>query len=133
MPYHAFISYSHAADGKLAPALQNALHRIAKPWYKRRALHIFRDHTNLSIAPELWGSIQTALSDSQYFILLASPEAAASKWVQQEVKFWLDNKPKNTLLIALTEGNIVWDSQANDFDWNLTIALPKNLKKCLYC
>ena len=24
--YHAFMSYSHAADGKLAPALQDALH-----------------------------------------------------------------------------------------------------------
>ena len=31
MRYDAFLSYSHAADGKLAPALQRALHRFAKP------------------------------------------------------------------------------------------------------
>ena len=40
----AFISYSHAADGKLAPALQSALQRFAKSWYRRRALrrtHLF--------------------------------------------------------------------------------------------
>lgn len=128
MPYNAFISYSHAADGKLAPALQHALHRIAKPWYKIRALHIFRDQTNLSVAPELWQSILGALSDSQYFILLASPEAAGSKWVQQEVDYWLTNKSKATLLIALTEGSITWDSETNDFDWNLTTALPQKLK-----
>ena len=46
--YDAFISYSHAADGKLAPALENALQRFAKPWYRRRALHLFRDQTSLS-------------------------------------------------------------------------------------
>ena len=34
--YTAFISYSHAADGKLAPALQLALHRFARPWYRLR-------------------------------------------------------------------------------------------------
>jgi hypothetical protein len=32
--YKAFISYSHAADGKLAPALQTALHNFTKPWYR---------------------------------------------------------------------------------------------------
>ena len=29
--YNAFISYSHAADGKLAPKLQVALEKFAKP------------------------------------------------------------------------------------------------------
>lgn len=37
MAYDAFISYSHAADGRLAPAVQAALPRLAKPWYRRRA------------------------------------------------------------------------------------------------
>jgi hypothetical protein len=43
MSYKAFLSYSHAADGKLAPALQSALHRFAKPWYRKRAIKVFRD------------------------------------------------------------------------------------------
>src|SRR2546425_2986014 len=30
--YHAFISYSHAVDDQLAPAMQRALQRFAKPW-----------------------------------------------------------------------------------------------------
>jgi hypothetical protein len=29
----AFISHSHAVDGRLAPALQAGLHRFVKPWY----------------------------------------------------------------------------------------------------
>ena len=51
MTYKGFVSYSHAADGQLAPVLQSALHRFAKPWYRLRALHVFRDETNLSVNP----------------------------------------------------------------------------------
>ena len=46
--FHGFISYSHAADGRIAAALQNGLQRFAKPWYRTRALHIFRDDTSLA-------------------------------------------------------------------------------------
>jgi hypothetical protein len=45
MSYDAFISYSHAADGLLAPRLQDGLQRFAKPWWRRRALHVFRDES----------------------------------------------------------------------------------------
>jgi hypothetical protein len=58
MQFDGFVSYSHAADGQLAPAIQSALHRLARPWYRRRALHVFRDQTNLSAAPELWSRIR---------------------------------------------------------------------------
>ena len=51
--YDAFVSYSHAADGRLAPALQRGLQSLAKPWYRRRALRVFRDETSLSASPEL--------------------------------------------------------------------------------
>ena len=67
-----------AADGTLAPALQSALHRFGKPWYKLRALHIFKDQTNLAVNPALWTNIREALDQSLFFILFASPESAAS-------------------------------------------------------
>src|SRR5262245_3977488 len=91
--YRAFISYSHAVDGKLAPALQLGLHRFAKPWYRLRAVRVFRDEASLSANPALWSSIESALASSDFFILLASPEAAASRWVSLEVDFWLAHKP----------------------------------------
>src|SRR3954449_1084957 len=128
MRYNAFISYSHAADGKLAPALQSALQRFAKPWYRRRALRIFRDQTSLAATPELWPTIQTALDDSRYFLLLASPEAAQSKWVRREVSHWLATKPAGRLFIVLTGGELVWDETAGDFDWTKTTSLPQELR-----
>ena len=38
--YRGFISYSHAVDGELAPAVQLALHRFARPWYRLRAIRV---------------------------------------------------------------------------------------------
>jgi len=129
MLYKAFISYSHGADHQLAPALQSALHRFTKPWYRLRALRVFRDKTNLAANPGLWSSIEKALGESEYFILLASPQAAASPWVQRETDHWLHQRSNDQILIVLTDGELVWDSIANDFDWSRTNALPKNLEK----
>lgn len=127
--YKAFISYSHSVDNQLAPALRTALHGFAKPWYRLRTMRVFRDETGLAITPALWPSIQAALLDSEYFILLASPDAAASEWVQREVDCWLDHRPADHLLIALTHGEIRWNDAAHDFDWNGTDALPRRLSK----
>ena len=124
MRYDAFLSYSHAADGRLAPALQHALHRFARPWNRMRALRVFRDTTSLAATPELWPTIVAALGESSHFLLLASPQAAASKWVQREVEWWLANRPADKLFVLLTAGTIAWDEDTRDFDWKLTTALP---------
>ena len=79
MRYDAFISYSHAADNAAAPALQAALHAFARPWNRMRALRVFRDQTSLAASPELWPAIEAALADARWLLLMASPEAAASR------------------------------------------------------
>ena len=109
MPYNAFISYSHTADNIPAAALQSALHRFAKPWYKLRALHVFRDQTNLAVNPALWSSIRDALDQSLFLILLASPEAAASPWVEKETEYWIGRNGPSHILIVLTGGILKWD------------------------
>jgi len=123
--YDAFISYSHAADNKLAPSLQTGLQRLAKPWYSLRAMRVFRDETDLTATPEGWTDIQQALYTSRYFLLLASREGARSKWVSKEVEYWLEAGRLNELLIVLTDGVIVWEG--DDFDWKQTNALPRFL------
>ena len=111
--YNAFISYSHAADGRMAPALQAALERFAKPWYKLRNLNIFRDEASLSASPHLWSNIQEALDDSEYLIYMASPESAQSKWVNKEIEYWLETKSLDTILIVLSDGNLYWNNGDN--------------------
>ena len=106
--YDGFISYSHAADDLLAPRLQAGLQRFAKPWWKRRALRIFRDESSLSAKPHLWSSITDALDQSAWFVLLLSPEAAESPWVNNEVEYWLANKDADKIIPVLTDGDFTW-------------------------
>jgi hypothetical protein len=73
---------------------------------------------------DLWKGIEQALAASSNFILLASPEAAKSKWVNREVEWWRDNKPAHKLYIALTGGTLRWDDDQNDWDWAGTTCLP---------
>ncbi|TMJ02919.1 MAG: TIR domain-containing protein [Alphaproteobacteria bacterium] len=86
--YDAFVSYSHAKDKPVAAALQSVIQKLGKPWYRRRALRLFRDDTSLSATPGLWPTIEQALGNSRYLILLTSPQAAASPWVNKEVAWW---------------------------------------------
>jgi WD40 repeat protein len=125
--YDAFVSYSHGQDQALAQALQSELQRFARPWYRPRALRVFRDQTNLSASPGLWRSIEQALKQSSWFIFMASPASAKSRWVQQEVKWWLTHRDAGQILIALTMGEIHWAGE--DFDWSRTDAIPAQLSR----
>jgi WD40 repeat protein len=115
MRYDGFISYSHAADGQLAPALQKALQRLAKPWFRRRSLEIFRDETGLSVDPHLWGAIVKALDDSEWFVLLTSPLAAQSEWVNREIEHWKAHRSVDRILPVVTDGHWQWDEATGDF------------------
>src|SRR4051794_5430330 len=87
--YDAFISYSHGADLEFAARLQRGLQTLAKPWYQRRqVIKVYRDQTDLAAAPELLAAILQELDRSRFLILMASPEAAASKWVHREIDHW---------------------------------------------
>ncbi|MEV6024849.1 TIR domain-containing protein [Streptomyces sp. NPDC052036] len=125
--FDAFVSYSQRADRDLAVALRGALHRFARPWYRLRALRVFQDEASLSADPGLWPGIEDALSRSRYLVLLASPEAAASVWVDREVEYWKANKPAEHVLLVVTRGDYVWDDAAADFDWERSDALPRAL------
>ena len=126
--YDAFVSYSRQADARVAEFLQRGLQQFAKPWYRLRILHVFRDDVSLSANPGLWSSITEALNASDYFILLASAPAATSEWVSREVDHWLQHADARRLLIVVTEGELRWDRTHNDFDWSLQPPLPPPLR-----
>lgn len=126
--YHAFISYSHRADAKLAPVLQRALERLGTPWWKRAPVRVFRDDSSLPASAALWPAIETGLRLSEYLVLLASPASAASTWVDKELQWWLANRPRDRLLIVVTAGRIAYDAHVHDFDWEQTDCLPPSLR-----
>ena len=126
--YTAFLSYSHAADGRLAEVIQSRLQRFATPWYRRRSIRVFRDTTGLGPTPDLWDVIRVALEASDFFILFASEQAAQSHWVGQEVDAFLTARSADRLLIVWTDGELCWDDASGDFDWARTSCLPARLR-----
>lgn len=114
-------------DSSAPVSVPLTLEALAKPLYQRKALRVFRDKTSLAVMPALWPTIQQAPEASRYFILLASPAAAQSPWVQQELAWWRQHREPETLPIVLTAGAIAWDQASGDFAWRFTDALPHGL------
>jgi WD40 repeat protein len=125
--YDAFVSYSHRADTDIAAVLQAGVEKFAKRWHEIRALRLFRDKTSLALTPQLWPAIEHALARSEWFVLMASPEAASSGWVDQEVRWWLEHRSADRILIVLTGGELVWDKNSGNFDWPDSTAIPRSL------
>jgi len=93
--YQAFISYSHR-DAGWAAWLHRALetYRVPKLLVGSAGAHgsvparlapIFRDREELASASDLGREISASLADSANLIVICSPHAAASRWVNEEV------------------------------------------------
>jgi hypothetical protein len=128
-PTGAFISYSREESADLAVALQSALERFAKPWYKLRAVRVFRDDTNMSANPNLRGTIEAELGRCGWLILLASPKAAGSRWVEREIAWWLAHRSANQIMLVQAGGEIVWDATRDCFDAERSSAIPGILRQ----
>jgi WD40 repeat protein len=113
--YDCFLSYSRHPDEKLAQTVRQGLAGLAKPWYRRRALRVFLDTASLPTSSGLQDSIVDALERSRFFILLASPDAAASPWVEREVAWWREHRDPSSFLIADCGAGLNWNEEAGDF------------------
>ncbi len=93
--YRAFISYSHS-DSKWADWLHRGLERYRPPKpligtvtsrgpVPGRLAPIFRDRDELASATDLGAVINKALEESGAQIVICSPKAAQSKWVNEEI------------------------------------------------
>ncbi|NUS01738.1 MAG: toll/interleukin-1 receptor domain-containing protein [Nonomuraea sp.] len=125
--YDAFLSYAWEPDARLVTAVRDGLHRLARPWYRLRALRVFRDQASLPANSALGPSIESALAASRFLIVFLSPRAAASPWVAREIRYWLAYKSVETLRLVLSGGVLVWDDVAGDFDVERSSALPSAL------
>lgn len=94
--FRAFLSYAHR-DEAAARALHRALEGYRVPSRlvgqdtclgpaPRRLGRFFRDRDELSAAGQLSDVLKAALADSQFLIVLVSAAAAASRWVNEEVR-----------------------------------------------
>jgi TIR domain len=126
--YDAFISYSNSQDYRqIARALQRDLHAFARPWNRLRAMRTYRDETHITPAANLWEAIEKALSASRCFVLLASPEAAESPWVQRELEWWLAHHGSDRLFLCVVGGSIEFERASLTLDKARTDCLPVDI------
>ena len=125
MQYDAFLSYAHR-DKDVTSAIQKGLHKIGRRAGQLRALRVFRDDTNLTANPDLWGKITEALQGSRFMIVVLSPQSAASHWVNEEVKHWLDQRGHEGLMLVLAEGRL----HGTPSGGGLTLSSPLRLRRC---
>jgi len=123
LDYDAFLSYTHR-DRPAVSGIQKGLHRIGRRLGQLRALRVFRDDTDLTASPDLWGRITDALDRSRFFIVTLSPLAAQSHWVNQEITYWLQHRGLEQLMLVLVDGNLQWDKNTQRFNPELSNAAP---------
>lgn len=128
MGYDAFISYSHGSDLELAKVTRDGLQKLAKPWNRRRALDIFLDQSSLELSSELGSSLGDRIEDTEWLVLFMSETSADSKWVGAEISEWAAKKSKDKIALVLTTGEIVWDDEANDFDYERSSAVNEGMR-----
>ncbi|WP_026490337.1 outer membrane protein assembly factor BamB family protein [Butyrivibrio sp. XBB1001] len=109
--YNAFISYKHAElDNKVAAQIEKALERyhipkkIQKKTGVKKIERIFRDKDELPITSDLSGTIEDALRNSDYLIVLCSKSTCLSTWVEREITIFLQDHPIDRVLTVLAEG-----------------------------
>lgn len=96
MRYAAFVSYS-SADRRAGEQLQKALEAYAVPASLRgqdfgrgpvpgRIAPVFRDRWDADASADLGATLRTALHASAALIVLCSPAAARSQWVNEEIR-----------------------------------------------
>ncbi|MFE6923369.1 toll/interleukin-1 receptor domain-containing protein [Nocardia sp. NPDC057663] len=122
--YDAFISYTHR-DRPVAAGIQKAMHRIGRRVGRLHALRVFRDATDLTASPDLWARVTDAMDRARYLVVVLSPDAVTSGWVNKEVADWLRKRGPDRLLFVVAGGHLVWDEAAGRFDPDRSdVALP---------
>ena len=112
MRFAAFISYKHA---ELDQWWANWLHRkletyrvpkgITPPQVgTRRIGRVFRDNEELAASSDLSTAIKDALNKSEHLIVICSPAAASSKYVNQEIREFASLGRQDKVLALLVEG-----------------------------
>lgn len=124
--YYAFISYK-SEDVEWAIWLQHELEHYHLPAsfngrtdIRQELRPVFRDIDELS-AGNLPEQIRQALENSQNLIVVCSPQAAASPWVNQEVETFISLGRTDRIFPFIVEGN-----SPKEFFPPALLALPKN-------
>ncbi|MGH6705610.1 MAG: TIR domain-containing protein [Sphingomicrobium sp.] len=112
--YMAFLSYSHDDDKDAAWFHENLEEfRVPKRLIgqltdmgpvPKRLSPIFRDRHELAAAADLGDEIEEAIAGSRFLIVLCSPSAAQSHWINEEIKCFKRLHREDRVLAVILDG-----------------------------
>ena len=113
--YRAFLTYAHKDEDK-ARWLRKQLEDFRVPKHligqnspfgtvPSRLHPIFRDRDELAGAAQLGPLIEQALKDSSHLIILCSPHAVQSRWVNEEIRMFKAMGKENRVLCLILSGD----------------------------
>jgi outer membrane protein assembly factor BamB len=109
--YDAFISYRHGElDGLVAEKLHKMLEAyriprvIAKRIGKKKLTRVFRDREELPTSSNLSDSINDALENSSFLLLICSRRTCESQWVMREAERFGELRGKDCIITLLIDG-----------------------------
>jgi hypothetical protein len=108
-PAHAFdvfLSYSRK-DREIAARLENALerHRFPKSLKtSKRTLNVFRDESDIAAAEDYHRTIEEHLRGSAKLVVVCSPDARKSKYVEDEIRRFIENHGEHDIIPVLVRG-----------------------------
>ncbi len=70
-----------------------------------------------------------AMDASRFLVVVLSPNAAASKWVDRELSYWLDRNGPERLFLVIAGGTLEWDDSEGCFDAARSSAAPDLLTR----
>jgi len=112
--YMAFLSYSHQ-DAAIADWLHETLEEFKVPPQligrltdqgpvPKKLAPIFRDRQELAAAADLSDEIEEAIAASRFLIILCSPAAAKSRWINEEISNFKRIHREDRILAAIVDG-----------------------------
>lgn len=111
MRYDAFISYRHTPlDMEFAKKVHTGLETyhvpaaVRKKTGKKKIQRVFRDQEELPIGSDLNDNIASALRESEYLIVICSPETPSSYWVSKEIETFIGMHDRQHVLAILVDG-----------------------------
>ena len=109
--FAAFISYSHA-DRRTARWLHRAIESYRPPRgvSAEPLTPVFLDREELASSNDLAESVRSALQQSAALIVVCSPAAVRSRWVNEEIRFFKTQRPGAPILTLIAQGGSAADS-----------------------
>jgi WD40 repeat protein len=112
--YWGFISYS-SNDATFARWLHRGLEQYIIPRalggrpsrdgkIPRRLFPIFRDRDELPVSSDLGAKLKGSLERSRYLIAICSPNAAASRWVNEEIRYFKSVHGEDRVFCLIVSG-----------------------------